>query len=97
MPASFRPPGSPITVSARGGDGLYRLEITDLGPGLSPEERSTIAAFRQFNRARQEQQGLGLGLVIVRSIAQLHRGSFGLEPGPGGRGLRAVVELPLAE
>jgi two-component system sensor histidine kinase/response regulator len=93
----FSPAGSPITVSARVVDGLYRLEISDLGPGLTPEERAAIAAFRQFDRARHEQQGLGLGLAIVRRIAQLHRGSFGLEPGPGGRGLRAIVELPLAD
>jgi signal transduction histidine kinase len=93
----FSPPGTPITVLATVAEGLYRLEITDLGPGLTPEERSEIAAFRQFDRARHEQQGLGLGLAIVRNIAQLYRGSFGLEPGPGGRGLRAIVELPLAD
>jgi len=93
----FSPPGSPIAVSARVVDGLYRLEVSDLGPGLTPEERDSIAAFRQFDRERREQQGLGLGLAIVRNIAQLHRGSFGLEPGAGGRGLRAIVELPLAE
>lgn len=93
----FSPPGSPISVSARVVDGLYRLEISDLGPGLTPEERDSIAAFRQFDRERREQQGLGLGLAIVRNIAQLHRGSFGLEPGAGGHGLRAIVELPLAE
>jgi signal transduction histidine kinase len=93
----FSSPGTPITVLARVVDGLYRLEITDQGPGLTAEERASIAAFRQFDRARKEQQGLGLGLAIVRSIAQLHGGSFGLEPGPGGRGLRAIVELPLAD
>lgn len=93
----FSPKGTPITVQARIVDGLYRIEISDLGPGLSAEERSTIAAFRQFDRAKQEQQGLGLGLAIVRNIARLHRGSFGLEPGAGGQGLRAVLELPLAE
>jgi signal transduction histidine kinase len=93
----FSPPGTPITVAARVVDGLYRIEIVDLGPGLKPEERGAIGAFRQFNRARHEQQGLGLGLAIVGNIARLYRGSFGLEPGPGGQGLRAVIELPLAE
>jgi signal transduction histidine kinase len=64
---------------------------------MTPEERGGIGAFRQFDRAKHEQQGLGLGLSLVRNVARLHRGSFGLEPGPGGQGLRAVVELPLAE
>ena len=93
----FSPKCSPVTVLARVLDGLYHIEVTDLGPGLAPEERAAIGAFRQFDRAKHEQQGLGLGLAIVRNIARLHRGSFGLEPGPGGQGLRAIIELPLAE
>jgi signal transduction histidine kinase len=84
-------------VTARIVEGLYRIEVTDRGPGMSPDERASIAAFRQFDRARREQQGLGLGLAIVRNVARLHRGSFHLEPGPDSPGLRAVVELPLAD
>jgi two-component system sensor histidine kinase/response regulator len=93
----FSAKGTTVTVVARLVDGLYRVEVTDQGPGMTAAERAGIAAFRQFDRARREQQGLGLGLAITRSVALLHRGSFGLEPGPEGRGLRAVVELPLAE
>ncbi len=93
----FSPKGSPVTVTSRVVDGLYRIEVTDTGPGMTAAERAGIAAFRQYNRARHEQQGMGLGLAIVRNVARLHRGSFGLEPGPDGKGVRASVELPLAE
>jgi len=93
----FSAKGSPVVVTARVVDGLYRLEVTDQGSGMTPAERAGIAAFRQFDRARREQQGLGLGLAITRNIARLHRGSLRLEPGPAGPGLRAIVELPLAE
>lgn len=93
----FSAKGTPVTVTARIVEGLYRIEVTDQGPGMTPAERSAIAAFRQFDRAKREQQGLGLGLAIVRNVARLHRGSFSLEPGPNGTGLRAVVELPLAD
>ena len=93
----FSRQGTPVTVTARVVDGLYRVEVMDQGPGMTAEERSGIAAFRQFDRARREQQGMGLGLAITRSIARLHRGSLNLEPGPDGTGLRAIVELPLAE
>lgn len=93
----FSAKDTPLGVSARIVDGLYRLEITDQGTGMTPAERSAIAAFRQFDRAKREQQGLGLGLAIVRNVARLHRGSFSLEPGPDGAGLRAIVELPLAD
>jgi two-component system, sensor histidine kinase and response regulator len=92
----FSAKGAPIIVTARPTDGIYRLEVVDAGPGMTAQERAGIAAFRQFDRARQEQQGLGLGLALVRNIALLHRGSFGLEPGDADRGLRAVVELPFA-
>lgn len=93
----FSPVGSPVTVTGRLSDGHYRIEVTDRGPGMSVEERSSIAAFRQFGRAKHEQQGLGLGLAIVRNIAQLHQGSLSLEPGPDGVGLRAILELPLVD
>ena len=93
----FSPKGTTVAVTARIVDGLYRIEIVDQGPGMTAEERTAIAAFRQFDRAKHEQQGLGLGLAIVRNIARLHHGSFGLEPGPDGQGLRAIVDLPLVE
>lgn len=92
----FSPPDTLVTVTGAVVDGIYQLEVIDRGPGMSAEERGGIAAFRQFGRARHEQQGLGLGLIIARNIAQLHGGSFALEPGPDGSGVRAVLELPLA-
>ncbi len=93
----FSPKGTPVTVTGRVVDGLYQLEVADEGPGMTPAERSAIAAFRQFDRAKREQQGMGLGLAITRNIARLHGGSLSLEPGPDGTGLRAIVELPLAK
>lgn len=93
----FSSAGTPVQVTGRVVEGLYRLEVTDQGHGMRAEDRESIAAFRQFGRARHEQQGLGLGLAIVQGIAALHHGSLTLEPGPGGKGVRAVLELPLAE
>jgi two-component system sensor histidine kinase/response regulator len=94
----FSPPGTPVVVSAGPVDGLYRLTILDQGPGMAAVERASIAAFRQFGRQRQEQQGLGLGLAIARNVARLHGGSLLLEAAQeDGRGLRAILELPLAD
>ncbi len=92
----FSPPGA--TVEATGGaDGaFYRIEITDTGPGMAPEERAAIVPFRQFRRAQREQQGLGLGLAIAQAVAVGAGGSLELQEGPGGRGLRAVLRLPRA-
>ncbi|HVZ63837.1 MAG TPA: response regulator [Lacunisphaera sp.] len=93
----FSAPGAPVTVTAGEVEGIYRIEIEDHGPGMGDRERAGIGAFRQFGRAQHEQQGLGLGLSTVRSIAQLHRGTLELLPGTGGYGLRAILALPLVE
>ena len=93
----FSPRGTPVSLTGRLEEGLFRLEVTDQGGGLTAQECGKVAAFRQFSRARQEQQGLGLGLAIVKNIAALHGGSLSLEPGPAGKGLRAILELPLAD
>jgi two-component system sensor histidine kinase/response regulator len=93
----FSPAGSPVTVTGRITEGLYRIEVTDRGPGLTEPERNQVAAFRQFDRAKHEQQGLGLGLAIVQHIAALHHAPLALEPGPDGTGLRVILELRLAD
>lgn len=93
----FSAAGTPITITGRIVEGLYRIEITDRGPGMTPGEIEGIAAFRQFNRDRHEQQGLGLGLAIVTHIAALHHAPLTFEAGPDGVGLRVVMELRLAD
>jgi len=42
----------------------------------------------------EETGGAGLGLTLVKAIAEGHGGSIALEDGPGGRGLRARLRLP---
>ena len=94
----FSAKGSPVVVSAGPVEGLYRIEVVDRGPGMAAVERASIAAFRQFGRQRQEQQGLGLGLAIARNVARLHGGSLTLGAATEhDGGLRAVLELPLAD
>ena len=93
---SFSSPGQKVVVTGEPLGSLYRIEVIDQGPGMSAAERANEAPFTQFGRAKFGQHGLGLGLAIVRSVAQLAGGKFTLAEGPGGRGLRAMLELPLA-
>jgi len=58
--------GTPVVVRL-GGDGV--LLITDVGRGMSEEEIGQIGAFQQFDRKKHEQQGLGLGLILVQKLA----------------------------
>jgi two-component system sensor histidine kinase/response regulator len=64
---------------------------------MTPTEIESVAAFRQFDRDKHEQQGLGLGLAIVTHVAALHHAPLTLEAGPEGVGLHAMIELRLAD
>ncbi|MGH3931524.1 MAG: sensor histidine kinase [Pseudonocardiaceae bacterium] len=70
--------------------------VTDTGPGVRPEDAQKI--FERFSRgstggARSHRTGAGLGLAIVRTIADAHRGSVRLISDPG-HGATFGIELP---
>lgn len=91
----FSRPGDPVTVHGNLVDAFhYAFTVIDAGRGFPMERREHIAAFVQFDRDRHEQQGLGLGLAIVRRFAELVEGSLTLEPGPQGRGTCVRLTLP---
>jgi two-component system sensor histidine kinase/response regulator len=90
----FSQPGQPVRVSGTHRGARYRIEVVDQGVGMTEEERGQVDAFKQFGRKEREQQGLGLGLAIVRSAAELAGGFFELRPGAGSQGLKAILELP---
>lgn len=91
----FSSPGQPVTVTGTAAAGRYHIAVTDQGPGMTAEECRSFGPFVQFGRAKREQQGLGLGLAIAQAVAELGGGHLQLHPGPDGRGLRAIIDLPL--
>lgn len=72
--------------------------MSDTGKGISPEFLPHI--FERFRQAdassTRAQAGLGLGLAIVRHIAELHGGSISAESAGADKGATFTVELPLA-
>lgn len=91
----FTPPGGHVTVQllARSGEAL--LEVEDTGEGIAPEDLSVIfEAFRQGNASRRR-GGLGIGLDLVRRLAELHGGSVEAFSEGAGYGARFTVRLPL--
>lgn len=73
------------------------LSVTDQGSGLSPEQASQIGRrFWRGDQGRQHQDGAGLGISIVRAIAERFGGVLNLKPREEG-GLVAEILIPLSE
>jgi len=90
----YTPQGGRVDVSVEnpGGAGA-RLTVTDNGPGIPREERVRVFD-RFYRRAGVEPPGSGLGLSIVKAIAESHGASIELTDAPGGKGLAVVVAFP---
>ena len=88
----FSRAGTPVTITVNA-DGL--LTVTDEGRGMSEEEIGHIGAFQQFDRKKQEQQGLGLGLVLVQKLAARNGAKFSITSKPG-TGTTAQVAFALS-
>jgi signal transduction histidine kinase len=84
-----------ITLELACIDGQAEIRVDDRGPGVPADQRERI--FEKFYRlpgASERSGGVGLGLALVRSIAERHGGSVRCEARAGG-GARFVLRLPL--
>ena len=86
MPADRRV----VMISTREESGHFVIRVTDHGEGISAEVAKRL--FEPFFTTKQE--GMGMGLNICRSIAELHRGRLGFESHPG-RGTVFILTLPV--
>jgi nitrogen fixation/metabolism regulation signal transduction histidine kinase len=83
------PQGGTLTLRTRDTGERARLEITDTGTGLTPEERERI--FTPYYTTKQH--GTGLGLAVVQSVVSDHHGTINVNSEPG-RGTTFVIDLP---
>jgi signal transduction histidine kinase len=92
------PPVGARGQSAGARDGWLELSVRDHGPGIPIEEQRLIFErfYRRGTELRRETQGIGLGLAIVRHIAEAHGGTVRVES-RSGQGSRFIVELPLKQ
>src|SRR5690606_19555136 len=68
--------GDSVEVSLKYTERGTTLTVIDHGRGMSPDQIKQIGAFRQFDRKKYEQQGLGLGLTLTQHLVQRHGGTF---------------------
>jgi len=78
-------PDTEISVEVEPRPGEVMVSVTNLGPGVLPEDRERL--FTRFHRTRQAQvekvPGLGLGLYIAKGLVEAHGGRIWVESKPG--------------
>lgn len=84
------PEGGTLALSTAPCAGGIRLEVSDTGKGLTPEECARL--FTPYYTSKQH--GTGLGLAIVQSVVSDHCGKISVDSAPG-RGTTFRIELPL--
>jgi signal transduction histidine kinase len=80
-------PPPPVTLAVVVAPDAARLEVRDAGGGIAPEVMATLGSPMAVRRPN----GAGLGLAIVRKIAEAHHGTLELESGPGGTTARLIL------
>jgi two-component system phosphate regulon sensor histidine kinase PhoR len=95
----YAPNGDVVTVRAAEERGAIAVRVIDEGPGVPEEDRLRI--FERFVRGARDGasarvRGSGIGLALVKHIAESHGGRAWVEgPGPGGRGATFVFTVPV--
>ena len=91
----YTPPGGSVTVRVVR-DGKYGLlEVDDTGRGIAPTEREKVLE-RFYRTEGTPSQGCGLGLAIVREIADLHGATISIGDGAHARGTRVSIRFAVA-
>lgn len=87
--------GTPVSVNATATTRDVVFTIRDHGVGMQEQELMQIGAYRQFRRQSQEQQGIGLGLIIAKRLVELHGGTFTVSSALG-MGTSVTFSIPRA-
>lgn len=90
----YTPPGRAITLSVAAEGDRCRFTVADEGPGVAPEHLPHLGErFYRADPARGRYGGAGLGLAIVRAIAEAHGGRLEISSTPGA-GFTASIVIP---
>lgn len=82
--------GKSVTVRVQGS----HIEVIDEGPGIPLAEREKVLQPLYQEETTRQGDGVGLGLSLVRAIADLHDATLSLSEGSNGRGLTVSLRFP---
>jgi PAS domain S-box-containing protein len=96
--ARYTPDGGHIWLSAEAHENTISIRVRDDGDGIDPAMQTAIfEMFTQIGREdRPNNEGLGIGLTLVRLLVDLHGGSVAVSSAGIGKGSEFCVELPRA-
>lgn len=93
----YSPERETVTLALAPDDGGWKVAVRDHGPGISAEQQAQL--FQRFSRLDGEHNrklgGIGLGLLMVRTVAERHGGRVGVVSQPGA-GSTFFLWLPAA-
>ncbi len=91
----YTPQSGRVTVTVEESPGRVKIEVTDTGIGISPDDQERV--FDKFYRARDKRitgiTGSGLGLALAREIVRLHGGDIAVESQLD-KGSQFILTLP---
>jgi CheY-like chemotaxis protein len=95
--ARYTPEGGEVSLTMESGERQVSVTVQDSGIGISPELLPRIfELFVQGRRSSDRSEGgLGLGLALVKSLVENHRGQVEVKSAGTGKGASFVVRLPL--
>lgn len=97
--AKYTPAGGHIQITARVENQVVLIEVTDNGIGIPPDQQGRIfGIFEQADvNGKVKQDGLGIGLALVKQLVELHGGTIHLKRSAPGEGSTFEVCLPTVD
>ena len=91
----YSAPGTPVSLALDGSIAGIRVQVADLGIGITPDElpRLFTPFFRSERGRAYAKAGTGLGLALTKQIVEAHAGTISVESTPG-QGTRFTIVLP---
>jgi len=91
----FTPKGGSVTVAIHGVGSMFELIVADTGVGIAQEDLARLGRpYEQAGDVHGRSRGTGLGLSLVRGLAELHGGEMILESRQGA-GTSVTVRMPV--